>query len=397
MSSKITTNVDQKLLRTTKFPAEFSQKVDTQKINIPVIKNWASGEVSKILGYEDEIVTGLLFDLLEGQRFPDIKSLQIQLTGFLEKEAATFCKELWTLCLSAQQSSTGIPPQLLEAKKLELMQEKMDQEKAAEEARRRRDEERNRERELDSIRQRERGDRGRGRDGRGDRGGYRRNYSRSPPRFSRRSDDYRRPPPRDIDTYVPATSSRRQGDKRRRSRSRDGSASPPPRSRRRSPSPRPRESYRDDRRSRRRSPSPRRARRRNTSSPEASPPPKRDRSRSRTRSPRRRPRRRDSSSPPPRRRSRSTEDLKDDRTNSRKDRRPTRASRSRTPRSPSRTRESPRSDRKRHGSLPRYDMKSKHQQEARNSSPAAEADTTRPRPEEKDSNAGASDEVGLAA
>lgn len=40
MSSKITTNVDQKLLRTTKFPAEFSQKVDTQKINIPVIKKY---------------------------------------------------------------------------------------------------------------------------------------------------------------------------------------------------------------------------------------------------------------------------------------------------------------------------------------------------------------------
>lgn len=34
-----------------------------------VVRSWASGEVSKILGYEDEIVTGLLFDLLEGQRF----------------------------------------------------------------------------------------------------------------------------------------------------------------------------------------------------------------------------------------------------------------------------------------------------------------------------------------
>lgn len=36
--NRITTNVDQKLLRTTKFPAEFNQKVDTTKINIPVIK-----------------------------------------------------------------------------------------------------------------------------------------------------------------------------------------------------------------------------------------------------------------------------------------------------------------------------------------------------------------------
>lgn len=36
--NRITTNVDQKLLRTTKFPPEFNQKVDTTKINIPVIK-----------------------------------------------------------------------------------------------------------------------------------------------------------------------------------------------------------------------------------------------------------------------------------------------------------------------------------------------------------------------
>lgn len=36
-----------------------------------------------------------------------------------------FCKELWTLCLDAQQSETGIPKQLVEAKKLELLQEKV--------------------------------------------------------------------------------------------------------------------------------------------------------------------------------------------------------------------------------------------------------------------------------
>ena len=34
----IITNVDQKALRNTKFPPEFNQKVDTGKINVPVIK-----------------------------------------------------------------------------------------------------------------------------------------------------------------------------------------------------------------------------------------------------------------------------------------------------------------------------------------------------------------------
>ena len=56
---------------------------------------------------------------------PDIKSLQISLTGFLDKDAPKFCKELWNLCLSAQSNPQGVPKELLEAKKMELMQEKV--------------------------------------------------------------------------------------------------------------------------------------------------------------------------------------------------------------------------------------------------------------------------------
>lgn len=56
---------------------------------------------------------------------PNIKNIQIQLTGFLEKDTAAFCKELWNLCLSAQSNPQGVPKELLEAKKLELIQEKV--------------------------------------------------------------------------------------------------------------------------------------------------------------------------------------------------------------------------------------------------------------------------------
>jgi serine/arginine repetitive matrix protein 1 len=56
---------------------------------------------------------------------PDIKSLQIQLTGFLDKDTAPFCKDLWKLLLSAQDSPQGVPKELLEAKKQELLQEKV--------------------------------------------------------------------------------------------------------------------------------------------------------------------------------------------------------------------------------------------------------------------------------
>ena len=56
---------------------------------------------------------------------PNIKELQISLTGFLDKEAAPFCQQLWKLCLSAQENEQGIPKELIEAKKAELEQEKV--------------------------------------------------------------------------------------------------------------------------------------------------------------------------------------------------------------------------------------------------------------------------------
>ncbi|PSS27743.1 hypothetical protein M430DRAFT_91759 [Amorphotheca resinae ATCC 22711] len=118
-------SVDAKLLKSTKFPPEFNQKVDMQKVNVEVMKKWIAGKISEILGNEDDVVIELCFNLIEGARYPDIKKMQIQLTGFLDKDTAGFCKELWKLCLSAQSNPQGVPKELLEAKKLELIQEKV--------------------------------------------------------------------------------------------------------------------------------------------------------------------------------------------------------------------------------------------------------------------------------
>ncbi|KAK2805398.1 Dual-specificity kinase, spindle pole body (SPB) duplication and spindle checkpoint function [Onygenales sp. PD_10] len=199
-------SVDAKLLKQTKFPPEFNKKVDMNKVNVEVMKKWIAGKISEILGNEDDVVIELCFNLLEGSRFPDIKVLQIQLTGFLDKDTAKFCKELWNLCLSAQDNPQGVPKELLEAKKLELRQEKLESERQAEEARRRKEEERIREREMETLRQRERADRGRG--GRGghrdfDRRGDR--DSRSPPRRWRSPDRFRDGPSRRrADTWAPS-------------------------------------------------------------------------------------------------------------------------------------------------------------------------------------------------
>ncbi|KAK4220281.1 PWI domain-containing protein [Rhypophila decipiens] len=119
--------VDKKLLKSTKFPPEFNQKVDLKKVHLQVVKAWITKRVTEILNNDDDVVIELIFNLLDPDeaRYPDIKGLQIQLTGFLDKDTAPFCKELWNLLLSAQASPTGVPKELIEAKKNELKQEKV--------------------------------------------------------------------------------------------------------------------------------------------------------------------------------------------------------------------------------------------------------------------------------
>ncbi|KAK2748339.1 hypothetical protein FQN57_000997 [Myotisia sp. PD_48] len=240
--------MDAKLLKQTKFPPDFNKKVDMTKVNIEVMKKWIAEKISGILGNEDDVVIELCFNLLEGSRFPNIKQLQIQLTGFLDKDTPNFCKELWSLCLSGQSSPQGVPKELLEAKKLELMQEKLGAAKAAEEAERRRQEEEARERELEQVRQRERENRGRGNRNYGppSRGTDWRDArnSRSPPRRRRSPFGHRDTPPRRrADTYVPGGGGRsyHRDDRGRRpsrsssslaSRSPSRSVSPPRRDRR---------------------------------------------------------------------------------------------------------------------------------------------------------------------
>ncbi|KAL1609349.1 hypothetical protein SLS59_001714 [Nothophoma quercina] len=128
-------SIDQKRLKATKFPPEFDRKVDIEKVNIDLMKKWIAQKITEILGDEDDIVVETCYNLVEQNQFkPKIKEIQIQLTGFLNKDTPAFCKELWDLMLSAQDSPMGVPKEMLEAKKLELQQEQLS--KAAAESRR---------------------------------------------------------------------------------------------------------------------------------------------------------------------------------------------------------------------------------------------------------------------
>lgn len=57
---------------------------------------------------------------------PDPRRIQLNLTGFLgAKDTPGFCTKLWKLLLSAQANPSGVPDELIEAKKQELRQEKV--------------------------------------------------------------------------------------------------------------------------------------------------------------------------------------------------------------------------------------------------------------------------------
>jgi serine/arginine repetitive matrix protein 1 len=105
------TGVDAKLLKTTKFPPEFNQKVDMTKVNLQVMKKyvqtcfqssvqplqpypssttrpeadltsprWIAGKVTEILGTEDDVVIELIFNLIEGPRYVSSPS-SLRLSG----------------------------------------------------------------------------------------------------------------------------------------------------------------------------------------------------------------------------------------------------------------------------------------------------------------------------
>ncbi|ONK69399.1 uncharacterized protein A4U43_C05F22450 [Asparagus officinalis] len=60
-------------------------------MKMDVIRPWIATRVTELLGFEDEEV--------------DEKKIQIQLTGFMEKNTGKFMKELWGLLLSVQNNA----------------------------------------------------------------------------------------------------------------------------------------------------------------------------------------------------------------------------------------------------------------------------------------------------
>jgi len=107
-------NKEKKLMKSMKFPKELDVKVDMKKVNMDVMKPWIAKRVTELLGgLEDEVLIGLIYNQLE-QQDVEPKRIQIDLTGFLEKNTSLFMKELWSLLASAQGTKGGVPQQFLD-------------------------------------------------------------------------------------------------------------------------------------------------------------------------------------------------------------------------------------------------------------------------------------------
>ncbi|OEH79001.1 pwi domain-containing protein [Cyclospora cayetanensis] len=113
------------------WPAIFEQEVDMTKVNVEVMKAWINHKITELLGFEDDIVISyclsqlvpeeaLAADVDERKNYLCPKKLAISLTGFVGKQATNFVRELWKLLLSAQDTPTGIPPEFLENRRLEM-------------------------------------------------------------------------------------------------------------------------------------------------------------------------------------------------------------------------------------------------------------------------------------
>ena len=57
-----------KLMKTMKFAPNLDQKVDMEKVNLDTVKPWVVNRITSLLGFEDDVVTEFIFNLLENEK-----------------------------------------------------------------------------------------------------------------------------------------------------------------------------------------------------------------------------------------------------------------------------------------------------------------------------------------
>lgn len=115
------------------FPPEYGIKVNLSTVNWEAMKPWIAKRLTELLGgVEDDVLIGYVIEQVEGKKTVDPRILQVNLTGFLEKNTSLFCKELWNLLLSAASTPSGIPQKFLDEKAAELREREAERQRMQE-------------------------------------------------------------------------------------------------------------------------------------------------------------------------------------------------------------------------------------------------------------------------
>ena len=71
-------------------------KIDSKKVVINVLKPWITEQINAIMGFDDDVLINLVFNLLEKSRYPDAKDMLLQLKPFLNDD--TDVKSIIVFC-----------------------------------------------------------------------------------------------------------------------------------------------------------------------------------------------------------------------------------------------------------------------------------------------------------
>ena len=105
--------VDKKLLKKLRFSPILDRKIDLALIDLKSesMEGFVSAEIERILGFDDDIVSSLVMNMLNGVSDYGVKSkldprkLQVTLTPFLQAHPASkFVETLWRRLLKEQES-----------------------------------------------------------------------------------------------------------------------------------------------------------------------------------------------------------------------------------------------------------------------------------------------------
>ncbi|KAI8322660.1 PWI domain-containing protein [Martensiomyces pterosporus] len=125
-------DASKKLLKDMSFSALLKRKVDMSKVNMEVVKPWIATKINETLGIEDEVLFEYVVNMLEESSTPDPKTMQLNLTGFLESKTQGFMQSLWAVLLEAQQSQGGVPESFIRDKVEEIRRKRAEEASAKE-------------------------------------------------------------------------------------------------------------------------------------------------------------------------------------------------------------------------------------------------------------------------